>query len=205
MNTKFWEEVKSEISQPKNQGVKDGGDPQNFDAAFVAQALLTRSGGGGSKGYHLEFVFGDIEEGRALCEVLAIYDVFAKMIVRRSVWVVYIKNSDCICNLLALVGASKSLLKLHDEIALRDLRNVSNRRANCDTANISKQVTAASTQIEIIERLQQEGKLELLDDRLRETARARIENPDATYEELAHLLKISKSGIVHRLKEITEK
>ena len=168
----------------------------------MSQALVHRSTSGGSRGYHLEFAFGDVDEARALCEVLAIYDVFAKLTQRRNLWVVYIKNSDCICNLLALVGASKTLLKFHDEIALRDVINQSNRRANCDTANISRQVSTAQEQIEVIERIIKSSNFKYLDKRLQDTAQARINYPEASYEELSKILKISKSGLTHRLREL---
>jgi DNA-binding transcriptional regulator WhiA len=39
---------------------------------------------------------------------------------------------------------------------------------------------------------------------LQETAYARVNNPDATYEELAALLYITKSGLVNRLRKIIQ-
>jgi len=149
------------------------------------------------RGYHLEFVCGDINEARALCDELAAHDVFAKAITADKTTRVYIKDSESICNLLALVGANKPLLELHDKIAMRSVRNTSNRRANCDTGNINRQVTAAAKQIEAIKNL------ENIPPDLAQTARARLENPDATYEELAEILGITKSGVVHRLRKLT--
>jgi len=109
---------------------------------------------------------------------------------------VYIKDSDSICNLLALTGANKPLLKLHDQIALRSVRNTSNRRANCDTANISKQIAAARRQIEAIK------KLAIIPQELKATAASRLENPEASYEELAQILGISKSAVVRNLNRL---
>lgn len=171
----------------------------NPDVALIAQALLTRASGGFNSGYHLEFVFGDIAEARALCEVLAQYDVFPKLCNRRGMHVVYIKNSDCICNLLAAVSANKSLLALHDEIALRDVRNTSNRRTNCDTANIVKQVNTAQTQIEHIQKLQKNKKFNSLDAKIKRTANARLGNPNANYEELAKILDLSKATVARHM------
>ena len=158
-------------------------------------------------GYHLEFTFDDVTEARNFCDILAQHDIFAKLTttVENTHFRVYIKNSDCICNLLALVGANRSLLKLSDEIALRSVRNVSNRRANCDTANISKQVSAAQEQIELIKHLKKSGGFARLSEPLRQTATARTNNPDASYEELSQILGITKSGVVHRLQKLMRK
>ena len=150
------------------------------------------------RGYHLEFMCGDIDEARVLCSELAQYDIFAKTVIVDKAVRVYIKDSESICNLLALAGANKSLLQLHDKIALRSVRNTSNRRANCDTGNINRQINAASKQIEVIK------KIKNIPPDLRETAQARLDNPDATYEELAEILGITKSGVVHRLRKLLQ-
>jgi len=112
--------------------------------------------------------------------------------------VVYIKSREDICNLLALIGASKALMDLNNEIALREVRGNANRRANCDSGNIAKQVATAREQVEVIKGLD----LERLDSKLREVAVARVENPEASYEELAEGLKISKSCLVHRMRRV---
>ena len=165
-----------------------------------------------NRGYHLEFTFDKADEARALCEDLAQYDIFAKLTttVNNDAYRVYIKDSDSICNLLALTGANKSLLKLHDQIALRSVRNTSNRRANCDTANINKQIAVAARQIEAIRTLagvknlaaDAVENLAIIPQELKAAAVARIENPEASYEELAQILGISKSAIVRQLRRL---
>ena len=91
-----------------------------------------------------------------------------------------------------------------DRIIMGIIRNNANRAANCDAGNIAKQVKAASQQIAIIEQMQANGTLQSLTPKLQETALMRVQNPDATYEELAHLLKITKSGVVNRLRKIIQ-
>ena len=91
-----------------------------------------------------------------------------------------------------------------DRIIMGIIRNNANRAANCDSGNIAKQVKAASYQIALIKDLQADGRLRKLSPKLQETAAARVENPDATYEELAHLLHITKSGVVNRLRKIIQ-
>jgi len=138
-----------------------------------------------------------------LCDELAQHDIFAKMIVNKSIRV-YIKDSDSICNLFALVGENQSLYELNDKIALRSVRNASNRRRNCDTGNINRQITAAAAQVAAIEGLRARGAFGTLPHELKTAAAARLENPDATYDELAEILGLTKSGVVHRLRRVVE-
>ena len=91
-----------------------------------------------------------------------------------------------------------------DRIIMGIIRNNANRAANCDAGNIAKQVKAASQQIAIIEQMQSAGTLQSLTPKLQETALMRVQNPDATYEELAGLLHITKSGVVNRLRKIIQ-
>jgi DNA-binding protein WhiA len=89
-----------------------------------------------------------------------------------------------------------------EDFIMNEMRSRANRRVNCDTANINKQVQTSANQISIIEKLAASGKIKSLSAKLQETAAARCEHPDATYEELAHILSITKSGLVNRLKKI---
>lgn len=91
-----------------------------------------------------------------------------------------------------------------DKIIMGIIRNNANRAANCDSGNIAKQVRAASHQIALIEQMQADGTLQSLSPKLQETATVRVENPNATYEELARLLHITKSGVVNRLRKIIQ-
>ena len=91
-----------------------------------------------------------------------------------------------------------------DKIIMGIIRNNANRAANCDAGNIAKQVKAASQQIAMIEQMQADGTLQSLSPKLQETAMMRVQNPDATYEELANMLGITKSGMVNRLRKIIQ-
>jgi len=169
-------------------------------------ALFQNARGSFVKGYHLEFV---LEEKAAidLCDFFAVNEIFAHRggagrgaAPQR----VYIKDSESLCNLLLLLGATKSLFKLNNEIALRSVVNVSNRRANCDTHNLARQIETAIGQLEIITNLINSPNFKSLAPELQQTAHARIENPTASYDELAKLLHITKSGLTHRLQKLTK-
>ncbi len=91
-----------------------------------------------------------------------------------------------------------------DKIIMGIIRNHANRAANCDAGNIAKQDKAASSQIAMIQQMRTDGSFENLSPKLQQTALARMQNPDATYEELAEILHITKSGLVNRLRKITQ-
>ena len=88
----------------------------------------------------------------------------------------------------------------------KEIRNSVNRRVNCDTANVEKTVAAALGQIEAIQRLEESGKLSTLPDKLKQTAKLRIDYPEASMAELASLADppVTKSCLSHRIRKLVE-
>ena len=88
----------------------------------------------------------------------------------------------------------------------KDMRNSINRKVNCDTANVEKTVNAAMAQIEAIRSLAESGALDGLGEKFKETARLRVENPEASIAELAGMCDppVTKSCLNHRLRKIIE-
>jgi len=185
----FIQKIKSEISERQTE---------NKIHQYVSDVFLTSANGSIKHGYQIDFTFDKLEDAQTFCDILAAYDILPKLTHRGESIIVYIKSREDICNLLALMGVSKALYELNNEIALRELRSSANRRANCDSGNIAKTVATAREQVEYIKRLN----LQSLDPKLREVALARLANPEASYEELAENLGISKSCLVHRIRKI---
>ena len=77
---------------------------------------------------------------------------------------------------------------------------------NCDMANISKSIAASEQLVEMLEELNQKGYLNRLPADLLQTATLRMENYQASMNELGmmHNPPISKSGVKHRLDKIKE-
>ncbi len=117
---------------------------------------------------------------------------------------IYSKDGEEISKFLAFIGASSSVLKFEEIRVYRDMRNNVNRIVNCETANLAKTVDAAVRQINAINNLKENGKFNELPDNLKELANLRIENPEASLEELGKMLKepVGKSGVNYRLKKI---
>ncbi|MGN1300786.1 MAG: DNA-binding protein WhiA, partial [Clostridia bacterium] len=88
----------------------------------------------------------------------------------------------------------------------REMKNNVNRLVNCETANLNKTISASVKQIETIKRLKKSGKFNNLPEDLKEIANLRLENPDATLEQLGNMLKnpIGKSSVSHRFKKLED-
>lgn len=154
--------------------------------------------------YHLEIHFSEQKNVGMIENILTYYEItFGKMKKTRS-FSLYMKDGDEISKFLALIGASRSVLKFEEIRVYRDIRNQVNRKVNCETANLNKTVNAALQQIENIKYLQSIGKLAKLSEPLQEIAKARLENPEASLTELGNMLvkPIGKSGVNHRFQAI---
>ncbi len=156
------------------------------------------------KKYHLEIILSTKSNAEKIINILKSFTIGAKGLERKNGYSIYIKDGEEISKLLALIGANSSVLKFEQIRVLRDMKNNVNRKVNCETANLNKTVNAAVKQIEAIKRLQKTGEFDKLPENLKEIAKIRIENPDASLVELGQMLKdpIGKSGVNHRLNKI---
>ncbi len=157
--------------------------------------------------YHLEIGFLNSRDRDEIQKILKTdFDINTKKLDTSNKKAMYIKDGEEISKLLALMGASKGLLKFEDIRVQRNMRGKVNRLVNCETANLNKTINASIEQIEAIRKLQKENKFNMLDDNLKEIAILRIENPDISLAELGKKLKnpIGKSGVNYRLKKIID-
>lgn len=173
--------------------------------AFIRGAFL----GGGSisdpeKNYHLEFVTNNEEFAESLKILINSLGFNSKTVSRKNNYVVYLKESEQISDLLNIIGAHQALLSLESTKIVKEMRNNVNRLVNCETANLSKTVNAAVRQIENIKYIQSKVGLDHLPDNLREIAELRIEYEDLTLKELGEMAspELSKSAVNHRLRKI---
>ncbi len=158
------------------------------------------------KGYHLEYVCADAQQAAQIMDTLLAYGIRAKTVVRKKYQVVYIKESEEIVELLNVIGAHVSLMKLENLRIFKDMRNSINRKVNCETANISKTVHAATKQIADIQYIKEHYGFDNLKENLRQVAELRLEYPDAALKELGEYLSppVGKSGVNHRLRKLSE-
>lgn len=158
------------------------------------------------KSYHLEIVCKDPGFTESLQSVLKTFDIDAKITMRGKNSILYIKESAQIVETLNVIEAPVALMEYENAIIYKDMRNSINRRNNCDTANISKTVSAAVNQIADIELLLGTKEYKELSNSVKEVAELRLQYPEASLKELGELLDppLGKSGVNHRLRKLSE-
>ncbi len=163
--------------------------------------------------YHLEFNVPHKNLSEDLCRIICETTEFVggraitpKTAGRRGAYVVYLKDSEDISDLLTLMGAGNASMSVMQVKILKNFENDRNRKINSEIANTDKTVSAAAKQIQAINILRESGKLEKLSDELQEVAKIRESFPLASLKELCTHFKtpISKSGLNHRLNRLIE-
>ena len=173
--------------------------------AFLAVGNISNPS---TSGYHLEFIFTKEKLAKQILNLLEYFKLNAKMIKRGYKTIVYIKASENISDLLKLFKATSSLFYFEDIRIYRDHKNMVNRLNNCEIANQEKTFKAGLSQLEDINYLKKEDLFDLLDDKTKIVASARIKYPEVSLQELADIItnemdyKIGKSGINHHFIKI---
>lgn len=158
------------------------------------------------KSYHAEFVNSREEHSKGICKLLEGFGITGRIILRKNYYVTYVKESEQISDLLALMGASNSVLEFENVRAVKETRNQINRVINCETANLDKIVDTSVRQINSIKVLKKYKAIDTLPDHLRELAYLRLNHSNASLKELGEMLNppLGKSGVNHRLRKIEE-
>lgn len=175
--------------------------------AFIAGAFLAcGSMVDPGKSYHLEFVVPDQPLCEALIQVLFAVRIFPKSFTRRGSFVVYLKDSGEIEDLLGFMGAGNLGLEVMNVKIYKSIRNQVNRAQNCEFANLEKTISAASVQVKQIEYILKNKGTAFLPEDLREIAKLRVENPEMSLRELGEALgePLTRSGVNHRLKRLSK-
>ena len=155
-----------------------------------------------SRTYHLEINLSTKNNMEFLDEILKQCNIRCKKLENNNS--IYLKDGEEISSIIALFGASSSVLKFEDIRVQKEMKGKVNRIVNCQSANLNKTLNASVEQIDAIRRLQQSNKFNNLDDNLKEIALLRLEYPDMSLVELGKKLKepLGKSGVNYRLKRI---
>lgn len=172
-------------------------------ASVIKGAFL----GGGSvsnpnKGYHAEITMPRFAICKDLCDILKYYDIYSKQIVRNGTHVLYIKESEQIENLLALLGAHNHMLEFLNVKIEKDMRNNTNRQSNCEVANVIKAANAGFDQRNAILKIKSTVGFESLPPELIELAVMRLNHSDISLSEMGSRLGVSKSCVNHRMRRL---
>jgi cell division protein WhiA len=174
--------------------------------AYLRGAFL----GGGSltshKSTHLELRAASLGAAAFVQAIAREERVRLGVVERRSHVAAYAKGWDAVESLLALMGAAETVLALEERTVLAATRAQANRRANADHANLVRMSRAAQGQLQAVERLRAEGRLERLPGELREAADLRLRFPTDSLRELAARTDpaVSRAAVHRRLRRLEE-
>jgi len=154
--------------------------------------------------YHLEFYFKDKQTALFSQNMLSSLGFNPKVLKRRTEYIVYFKDSSLIEDILAGIGAMKSVLQFMDSKVIKDIRNKINRQTNCETANMKKTISASAQQVKAITKIYKKRGNEFLPEDLRKIADFRLNNPNMSLNEIANNFngEFSKSSIDRKLKKL---
>lgn len=189
----------------------------HIDPSFIQEECCCRAMirgaflGGGTvinpqKNYNLEFVTPYLGLSREMEDLLRKVGFSFKRAIRKSKYVLYLKNSEHISDFLSYMGAFRAQMELLNVKIEKEIRNDFNRAANSETANLVKSINASVEQVRAIEAIRQSVGLDKLPEDLQEVARLRLAHKDLTLSELGALMNppLSKSGVNHRLKKLMQ-
>ena len=154
--------------------------------------------------FHFEITVESEALAEGLVELMARKDITARIMARRSSYMVYLKSGNAITEFLAFTGAHQAALSMEEERVVKSVRNDVNRQINAELANQQKAASAAVEQIYAIRRVVEHYGMEDLPPAIREFIRLRVTYPEASLKELGQRATppLSKSAVYHRVRRL---
>lgn len=159
-----------------------------------------------SNGYFAEVVFNKEEDAKLALKGLTSFKdeetMSFKSILRRGKWVLYLKKSDQISVFLSFLGAVTMMFDFENSRLEKDYFNNENRLTICEQANYSRALKTGEKNIQDLKIIQEKIGDVYFTEKTKQVAQIRIDNKDASYQELSELLlakgiNITKSGVAH--------
>lgn len=158
--------------------------------------------------YHLEISVNDNdkEEANFIHTLFEYYNFNSRISFWKKKWVIYLKKGESIFEFLRLIGIQNALLYFQEVRTRKEVLNTVNRLVNCETANLEKTALSAAKHLHSIDIIENKIGLQYISPKLVRVAEIRRNLPYASLQELAEEagFKITKSGIYHRLKKISQ-
>lgn len=176
-------------------------------AAYLRGAFLGSGFVSDPRGdFHFEITVENKDLADGLVELLERKNICARVMKRRSSYMVYLKSGAAILEFLAFVGAHQSALVMENARVVKSLRNDVNRMTNAEVANQAKAANASVDQIYAIRMVLETYGMSNLPPALQEFVKLRVAYPDATLKELGERANppLSKSAVYHRVRRIEQ-
>ncbi len=156
--------------------------------------------------FHFEIIVENEGLAEGIVELMADAGINARIMQRRSSYMVYLKSGNSILEFLAFVGAHRAALLMEEERVVKSVRNDVNRMINAELANQQKASNAAVEQLIAIRRVLEHYGMERLPPALQEFIKLRVKYPDISIKELGQhsTPPLSKSAVYHRVRRIEQ-
>lgn len=176
-------------------------------AAYLRGAFL----GGGfisnpKSDFHFEITVESEPLAQGIMQLLEDEGIGARIMQRRSSYMVYLKSGNAILEFLAFTGAHQAALRMEQERVVKSVRNDVNRMVNAEVANRQKASNAAVDQLFAIRTVLEKHGMENLPPALQDFIKLRVTYPDASLKELGEYANppLSKSAVYHRVRRIEQ-
>ncbi|MGL4787888.1 MAG: DNA-binding protein WhiA, partial [Cetobacterium sp.] len=146
------------------------------------------------KEYALDFFVDSDELADELYNLLVKLEKKVYKTIKRNKLLVYMRNAEDIMDIIVLIGSMKEFYNYEETTMIKDLKNKTIREMNWEVANETKTLDTARKQVKMINYIGYKIGLNELSPVLEEIAFLRLENPEASLQELAEMIGISKSG-----------
>lgn len=156
--------------------------------------------------YHFEISTPYYTLAKSMRDFMSRLDFPVKIVVRKSNYVVYMKDSEAIERFLYRVGAKTSAFSFVDTKIQKEMNNYSNRVNNTKLHNIEKTLNKSVEQVKAIYIISEKIGLDSLEEDLKFAARLRVDNPDKSLNELVRISdnRFSRSSLNRKLNKLTE-
>ncbi len=168
--------------------------------AFLSSGIVTDP----ERDYHLEFLTAHQKLSLDLKRIIEELEITPKQIRRKSGYGLYIKDGESVEDILGFMGATKSFLQMMNIRASKNMRNKINRQMNFEAANLSRTIEANMSQLDDIYTIRRLGFFEGLEEDLKQLSALRLENREATLQEIGEMLTppLSRCAVSRRFKKL---
>ena len=182
-------------------------EKQCCTAAYLRGAFLGSGFVSDPRGdFHFEITVESEDLAGGLVDLLDRKGIRARVMQRRSSYMVYLKSGSAILEFLAFAGAHQSALAMENARVIKSVRNDVNRMTNAEIANQAKAANASVDQLYAIRVVLEAHGMENLPPALQDFIKLRVTYPDATLKELGERANppLSKSAVYHRVRRIEQ-
>ncbi|HYI74473.1 MAG TPA: DNA-binding protein WhiA [Gaiellaceae bacterium] len=175
-------------------------------AAYLRGAFLGAGSLSLGRSPHLELRTASPASAALIARLASAEEIELHTVERASHEVAYAKSWETIESLLALMGATETVLGLEERAVVAETRSRANRLANADHANVVRTSRSARRQLAAVASLQEHDQLGDLPEPLREAAELRLRHPVESLRELAARTdpRVSKAALYRRLRALEE-